>query len=84
MVAGYGVVAFGLFAVFIFSYQAQFARKYGYTDRNSGVWVSPTDQRAIGIYVRQARSGHFFGRFFILFGLWLILSPQTLIRLLPA
>ncbi|HEX3938252.1 MAG TPA: hypothetical protein VHX43_12175 [Xanthobacteraceae bacterium] len=55
MVAGYGVVAFGLFAVFIFSYQAQFARKYGYTDRNSGVWVSPTDQRAIGIYVRNKR-----------------------------
>jgi hypothetical protein len=83
MISGYAIIAIGLSWMFFMLSQAHFARENGYMDRITGQWIPPTDRRAIKQYVKGKYAASIVGLIVVAFGLWAVLSPQTLIALLP-
>jgi len=82
MAIGYVVIGMGVAALCLAISSIRNARRYGFIMRG-GRFVSPTAEPAlIKGYIFGARAMALLGVFFIIFGGWVVLAPETLIPLL--
>jgi hypothetical protein len=84
MTVGYGAIGMGVAALCLAIALIRNARIKGVIMRG-GRWVSPTAEPAmIKRYILGACAGPALaGMIFIIFGVWVVLAPETLLALLP-
>jgi hypothetical protein len=83
MSVGYLLIAVGLAIIWFVRSAIRSTRKYGFTVKRSGKRVPPTDQRSIKNYTYAMYAHCVIAASVVVLGIWLAISPETFLSLLP-
>jgi hypothetical protein len=83
VIGGYAIIVVGCVGVWLALTAIRDARRDGYYQFGTGKWISPTDLVTIRKFVVAKRAMAIGAGLIIAIGIWVVLSPQTLLSLLP-